>query len=579
LSGSLNVLPSRASAVALLGSVVAALGAAGCDDNDRPASIVRAEGGATADGARGEAGALPGDAGGPSGDAGTGAVDTAAPDARVPDAAADLPSPDTNVPDVTVDMRPMVPMTPVAAAWTGSDIGVIGMPGSSGATNNALWVRGAGNDIWASADAFHFLAREVSGDVEIVARLVGPENTNADAKAGLMFRESLDPGAKNVFLHAFPAMGKGMRMQYRDLRVDAITHFVDLDGTLRDVPVWLRLVRRGNQFTGYVSADGVTWVRDGVATVAMPAKALVGVAVTSHNVNNPNVCSFESVRITNLAPGATPATSLVHAEVGSAGGLAIGAAARLTIDGAGRGIGGQADGATFVHQEEQVIGDAEVTVKIASLAGAAAARAGIAMRSSLAAGARMVFFGVNPSGGLVHTARTSDNGNTSNQNPPPRDAGAPADAAAAAPEAGVAPTDAAAAPPDAGTGADAAPPPFAPIWLKLVREGNRFVGFTSSDGTTWSLWADRLDANISDNVYVGVAVTGGGPSALSSVVVESFSIVAPPQLMLQRRPDAAAPPDSAADAMAAMPADAASVDAVVTPADAATADDAAAATD
>src|SRR5262249_50294140 len=48
-------------------------------------------------------------------------------------------------------------------------------------------------------------------------------------------------------------------------------------------PFWVRLVRQGNLFTGFVSLDGQNWGTPvGSDTIAMPQAMLVGLAVTSH---------------------------------------------------------------------------------------------------------------------------------------------------------------------------------------------------------------------------------------------------------------------------------------------------------
>jgi hypothetical protein len=131
-----------------------------------------------------------------------------------------------------VDARPGLPAAAIPAPWISEDVGAVGMAGGSGQTEGTYQVRGSGADIWGTADAFRFVHRPVSGDVEIVARLVSQEIPNADAKAGLMLRESTAPDARNAYMAVLPARsptsGKGSRLQYRDKRTDLLTGFVDL---------------------------------------------------------------------------------------------------------------------------------------------------------------------------------------------------------------------------------------------------------------------------------------------------------------------------------------------------------------
>ncbi|MDB6018174.1 MAG: hypothetical protein JWR19_2663, partial [Pedosphaera sp.] len=60
-------------------------------------------------------------------------------------------------------------------------------------------------------------------------------------------------------------------------------------------PYWVRVVRSGNTFTGYLSPDGVTWTQQGTTTLTMASSVYIGLCVTSRN--NPVTCTatFDSV--------------------------------------------------------------------------------------------------------------------------------------------------------------------------------------------------------------------------------------------------------------------------------------------
>jgi hypothetical protein len=113
-------------------------------------------------------------------------------------------------------------------------------------------------------------------------------------------------------------------------------------------------------------------------------------------------------------------------------------------------------------------------------------------------------------------------------------------------------------PPDAGAPADmaegdagdAAAPPAAtltPIWLKLVRVGQRFVGFVSDNGTSWRAVIDLPSFVIASNAYVGVVLTSGREGDSATGRIENVTIAAP-TIMLPVRPDAGAAYDAAYDA-------------------------------
>jgi hypothetical protein len=454
--------------------------------------------------------------------------------------------------DPGMDARPTLSKTAVPAPWTSEDIGTVGMPGGSGRTRHEFQVRGAGGDIFGMTDSFHFLHIPVTGDVEIVARLTGMERTSGDAKAGIMFRETVAPTSRNVFMLAMPVMtadngammGKGTRLQYRDNRTDTLTGFFDLvslrPGFPDAPPLWLRLTRKGSLFEGFVSSDGFDWKKDGQISMMLPPEIAAGLAVTSHTNNDASLASFEGVRITALTD-----PLWAHAELGTLGGTATGSPRRFELSNAGRGIANDEDGVTFVHRVQQHLGDIELTGKVTGLsyAGSKAARIGLMLRGAMGAEARMVAFvlELGPNGQRYRLQRRSqDGGNIStveDMTPPP-----------AAPDAGV--PDAMATDSDGGADGGVAPPvALQPVWLKLVRVGQRFVGFISEDGRRYHAVIDLPSFVVASNAFVGVTLTSGTETGMVSGRIENVTI-ATPSIALPERPDAGAA-GGAADGAAA----------------------------
>ena len=75
--------------------------------------------------------------------------------------------------------------------------------------------------------------------------------------------------------------------------------------------------------------------------------------------------------------------------------------------------------------------------------------------------------------------------------------------------------------PGAGTGASGGPSATVPDWIKLVRTGNSFSGYASSDGSNWTQIGSTVTAVMAGPVYVGLAVT----SESGSVVTATFDNV------------------------------------------------------
>ena len=87
---------------------------------------------------------------------------------------------------------------------------------------------GSGADIWGNADEFHFAYKMLTGQGSIVARVESVQETNAWAKAGVMIRESLEPGSVHVTMAVTPA--QGVSFQRRTVTDDASNHTTTAGG-------------------------------------------------------------------------------------------------------------------------------------------------------------------------------------------------------------------------------------------------------------------------------------------------------------------------------------------------------------
>ena len=175
--------------------------------------------------------------------------------------------------------------------WRHRDIGTVGLAGSAALSGETFTVVGAGSDIWGTADSFHYVSQAITGDAQIVARLLGESGTHSFAKAGLMVRTSLEPDAAHVVLSATP--NGEIEFMSRAVSGGATAY---LGGGALGFPGWLRLCRVGGTITASVSADGVTWSVIGSAPLSGPS-AEFGLAVTSHEAASRNTATFDRVAI------------------------------------------------------------------------------------------------------------------------------------------------------------------------------------------------------------------------------------------------------------------------------------------
>jgi hypothetical protein len=177
---------------------------------------------------------------------------------------------------------------PPATTWLSTDIGNVCIAGSDSAGDGTFIVNGSGADIWDTADAFHFVYHSWTGDGEISAQVTSLDPTDPFAKAGVMFRESLTADSRNAF--AFLTADEGAAFQTRADSGGATSYAAGPWWV--SAPYWVKLVRSGNVFSAYTSADGVTWDLVSSETVVMATDIYVGFAVTAHNNSMLNSATF-----------------------------------------------------------------------------------------------------------------------------------------------------------------------------------------------------------------------------------------------------------------------------------------------
>ncbi|MCX6985947.1 MAG: chitobiase/beta-hexosaminidase C-terminal domain-containing protein, partial [Lentisphaerae bacterium] len=183
--------------------------------------------------------------------------------------------------------------------WTDADIGSPGVSGSAKYFNGTYTVKGGGADIYGTSDKFNYLCQDLYGNCEIVVRVVSQQNTNALEKAGIMIRENLNANSRNVFAFITPGTAGAEKCYYQERKASAGTS--SRSGAYASAtayPYWLKLVKTGNIYSSYKSADGTTWTAMYVnRTVAMGNSVKIGLAVTSMNNSSTSSAVFDSISI------------------------------------------------------------------------------------------------------------------------------------------------------------------------------------------------------------------------------------------------------------------------------------------
>ena len=369
------------------------------------------------------------------------------------------------------------------ASFTDQNIGNPGIAGSAtyNPTTGNWTVNGGGGDIWNSSDQFNFASESFSGSGTIIAQVNSQTDTSIWAKAGVMFRN--DNTAGSAFADVVVTPGEGVAFQWRSAAGGQCGN-VQVAGII--APVWVKLARSGDYFMAYYSTDGSTWNEIGtVQSVTMNSTALAGLAVTAHNNGAISTAGFSGVAI--AAPPST--TSLpagwTVADIGSppiAGSAVYDSSnGNWTVNGSGGGISANGDQLSLAG--ESLVGDGQIVARVTHQSNTGAV-SGVTIRDGNTANS--AFAAVLSTGnGVAFEYRGSSGGYP------------------AAAQGGV----------------------LMPAWVKLVRQGNNFSGYYSTDGSTWTQIGVTETISFSNSTNeIGLMTAAGAAPVLNTGTFTNVSV-------------------------------------------------------
>jgi regulation of enolase protein 1 (concanavalin A-like superfamily) len=183
---------------------------------------------------------------------------------------------------------------PTSTGLTGGDIGAPSLPGTDAVAAGVYTISSNGSGFGGTQDQFHYVSETFTGNGTITARVTSQTNTSPAAQAGVMFRETAAVGARFVSMVLTPY--NGFEFQGRDATGNgtglATANFYPAPNN------WVRVVRSGSTFSGYVSNNGTTWTLVGVDTNPMATVVQIGLAVSSVSAS-PSTATFDNVTITH----------------------------------------------------------------------------------------------------------------------------------------------------------------------------------------------------------------------------------------------------------------------------------------
>jgi hypothetical protein len=185
-----------------------------------------------------------------------------------------------------------------------ADVGTVLQAGSAtyDPATRTYTLAGAGENVWGTADAFHFLWTKLDGDVAIEADVAFlGSGRNAHRKAMLMIREGLEADAAYVDAAVH---GDGLTsIQFRSAK----------GGQTQEVqanvpaPARVRIERQGDYARLYVAEAGQPLrFSGGAAHVAFSGPLYVGLGVCSHDKDEVVKAAFKNVVVQKLAAPARP---------------------------------------------------------------------------------------------------------------------------------------------------------------------------------------------------------------------------------------------------------------------------------
>lgn len=350
--------------------------------------------------------------------------------------------------------------------WSNGDVGAVALAGAAGYDGRAFTVRGSGADIWGTADEFHWAYTSMTGDFQVVTRAALVQNVDRWTKAGLMIRETPSAGSRHASIFATPGTDRPVSFQRRTTTGGQSVH---TGGSIMPPPVMLMLRRTGDVITAsYKDDNAEEWTLLGTETLpGLPATVNVGLAVSSHVDGSPATATFDWF---SIGPAGGDGGMPTGWACGDAGAVAARGSCSYEVDdelvpdfvleGSGADIWGTAD--EFSYARYKASGDFSLTARVLSVENIHRwTKAGIMIRDwdgegTAPAGARHASFLATPTTekGTAFQRRTTANGSSVHT-----------------------------------TG----PAITAPMWLKLIRTGDRISAYYRKEATDpWTFLAEEI---------------------------------------------------------------------------------------
>src|SRR5262249_15735566 len=160
---------------------------------------------------------------------------------------------------------------PLPTTVLDQDVGSPNPVGSATYSNGSYTIKGSGST-GSTGDHTDFVYQGLSGDGTIMARVASIPSATGYSQVGLMVRETMQASSTEVsvwnasYLNSRATTGGSTSFQYGPTAPSSLC--------------WLKLVRSGNVFAGYISGNGLDWLQVGTSvTITMASTVYFGMFV------------------------------------------------------------------------------------------------------------------------------------------------------------------------------------------------------------------------------------------------------------------------------------------------------------
>ncbi len=454
-------------------------------------------------------------------------------------------------------------VTLLPSGWSDADIGSVGVAGSSSYANGVFTQNGAGSGTFSTAtDGINFQYQSLTGDAAIIARVVSVPSGTA-TQAGLMIRESLDPGATSMYVFDYSSA-----IWTTERASTGTSTSYSYWGSI-SLPYWIELTRNGDTFIESRSPDGINWTEVGTQTIAMAQNIYIGLAVSSRDTSSLSTVTFDNASVSTPS-SLPPSITSLSATTGPVGtqvvisGFGFGASqsySQVTVNGVVASVSSWTDASiTITVPSAATTGPVQVSVAPSmndsncvtftvtsqplpsgwldedigsvGLAGSATYSGGSFTVNAAGSGTyfattdqiHFVYQPLSGDGTIIARVATVPSGSDAQVGVMIRETLAPGANHIYAFERASEIWTTERTTTNASTSYGSFMSATLPYWIEIIRSGNIFTESASLDGVNWVQLGTSQTITMAPNVYIGLAVSSRSTSTLATVTFDNVSI-------------------------------------------------------